>query len=357
MPFTALHFFVAGVPAAYFQAAAVAMVGQTRNKFEELPGLFWDGLDIFDPEDTAENEQRFGFGASLQSSPLSAFKATNSVGVPPGAVGVEVMGLQDTGTNLLHALLQANFGDQIVFYDSTYRGTYHGVWKHANMDLVAENAPNEFTNLTAKGVVPVVMVRNPLSWLQSIKKAPYELQACVDGDDWLERKCVHKVPGGYLRGKIPPKTFKHLTTIWGRWTKAYEPTLSGLFNTFMVVTYEDLVLRTEETVIGIAQTLNLTLPNKIDVIDEPAKTHGRPVGHDAAIDKIEQREYLALYTPTELKEACRQLTTFPITLALYNYTDCAQLKDSNAVLAAVNAEAAEIESKSARYIFEVTEIE
>lgn len=343
--------------AAYFQAAAVVTVGQTTARFEELPRLLWDGLDVLDVEvnDKAENEKRFG--AALRSSSPSTSKASIRTGVPPVPVGVQVMGLQDTGTNLLYALLHANFGDQIVFYDSSNKGPYHGVWKHANVEYIAEMAPNEFAALTSQVVVPMVIVRNPLSWLHSIKKAPYELADCVEGDDWLEKKCYHRVPGGYLRGQVPGRKFKNLATIWGRWTKAYEPTLGSLFNTFIVMTYEDLVMRTEETVIGIAQTLNLTLPEQIDVIDEAAKTHGRPVGHDAAIEKIKHREYMALYTPEELKETCRQLAVFRDSMAQYNYTDCAQLKNTTALMEAVDAEVIEAGSNIGGYIFEVTEME
>merc|ERR1719321_2118887 len=45
--------------------------------------------------------------------------------------------------------------------------------------------PGVRADIERNGLPALVMVREPLSWLQSMKKAPYDLRACLARVDWL----------------------------------------------------------------------------------------------------------------------------------------------------------------------------
>merc|ERR1719486_1857481 len=89
----------------------------------------------------------------------------------------------NTGTNLLCELVRSNFaGTHCVEY----------VWKHLRPSLIASASPpkdwwtrKEYGDTIPKDfgkkVLGLAMVRNPLSWLTSVQKAPYELVNCVGG--------------------------------------------------------------------------------------------------------------------------------------------------------------------------------
>lgn len=289
--------------------------------------LFWEGIDVFDMEDREENSRRFGAqpheyfifatGLAKRFAPMVKMKT-----------GVQVMGLQDTGTNLLAQLLYKNFGGQLVHYDSTASLEKRGVWKHASPAWIDAKVPQAFDNLKNHTVVPVVMVRNPLSWLRSIKKAPYELAKCVDGDDWLEKPCAHNFPAGYVKESFGMKLkaqFQHLTGLWARWTESYEPILRKHFGKVLIVRYEDLVQHTEHVVRRIGNTLQLTLPDQIDIIETPAKSHGAALGHEAAMERIHNKEYMEEFTDDELSLVCDQLKFFADVMIKYGYSDCRQI--------------------------------
>lgn len=64
------------------------------------------------------------------------------------------------------------------------------------------------------------------------------------------------------------------------------------------------------------------MPKVVDVVESPAKKHGKAVGHDVAASKIENREYLDEYTHRELSLVCEQLLFFRDTLLEHGYDDC-----------------------------------
>lgn len=284
--------------------------------------LFWDGIDILDADDLDDNTRRFG--ALAQAHEYVAELRRNPV---PGSprVGVEVMGIQDTGTNLLAALLYANFGGQIVHFDSTANAEKKGVWKHAHMGWIDGNVPRAFDNLRAHKVVPLVMVRNPLSWLQAIKEAPYELAACVAGGDWLQKPCIHQYPAGYVQGEYGyygRAVLENVLGVWGRWTQSYNASLSKYFDKVIFLKYEDLVLDTEKTLRKIAAELGVMLPEKVDIIEGALENRGAAIGHAAAVQKILNKEHLLEFSDKELRIACNELQSFAEIVDKLGYRDC-----------------------------------
>lgn len=315
----------------FLEASRIAPSAEDHAAFDFVaaePGLrglhhlVWHGIDILDEDNTQENTLRFGQMDKTSLIGRQILKSRKLRHYEPAVVHIEVMGLQDTGTNLLSSLMANNFYDQVAFYgDGAEFGGNYGVWKHANMAWVGENCPLAFTNLRHHHVVPIVMVRNPLSWLQSIRKAPYELQPCIGGERWLETPCHHRVPAG-KHHPCGQAHFEHLSSIWGEWTGSYRSALGKYFNHSLLLSYEDLVLHTEDVLRSIAQALNLTLPQEIDLVQEPAKTHGAPLGREAATSKIEGREYLSLFTAEELAMVCEQLQNFSESMISHRYRDC-----------------------------------
>lgn len=304
-----------------FYSGALAMQHMDTMSFvntgDGASDVLWDGIDIIDADKSKENAVTFG---PLDTSHLIEPPVLQTSREGGRLVGVEVLGLQDTGTNLINQLLYHNFKTQLAHFDSTRKDSQKGIWKHAYVKYIDEFCPAEFDNLVKNDVVPIVMVRNPLSWLQSIRKAPYELSHCVQAEGWYG-PCTHKKPAGYVDEQVPPFYGQHLSGIWGRWTESYEPVLHSYFKQVIMLRYEDLVLNTTAVLRHVAELLNLTLPDTFDIIESPAKSHGDAVGRAAAIQRIQNREYLQNYEPEELTEICRELKYFSSVTARFSYTD------------------------------------
>jgi len=308
--------------------------------FQRTNALFWDGIDVLDTEKAKENEYRFGrietahlFPRPSNSSrhPLHRKAPIEEVPSVKPKVNLEVMGLQDTGTNLLTSLLNKNFGSQITLLDAAFGGDRHGVWKHSNMGFIDLKRPELFDNLKKQNAVPVVVVRDPLSWLQSIKKAPYELNNCVQGTNWLSKPCMHRVPAGYAKPLVGPAYFHFLSGLWGNWTESYSVALGKNFRKTVILRYEDLVLRTEDTLRSLANVLGLEMPPEVMVVESPAKNHGEALGRVAAIDKIEKELFLDQYTDKELSMVCGQLMNWRDALTDFHYTKCIHVRRNSTV--------------------------
>eukprot|EP00927_Polykrikos_kofoidii_P031026 TRINITY_DN26699_c0_g1_i1.p1 TRINITY_DN26699_c0_g1~~TRINITY_DN26699_c0_g1_i1.p1 ORF type:complete len:338 (+),score=32.90 TRINITY_DN26699_c0_g1_i1:64-1077(+) len=251
---------------------------------------------------------------------------------------VHILGLQDTGTNLVSSLLWQNFRDQLVFYDSTNLDTSNlrksYVWKHANiMELFACNswALNRLGNA---GVTAIAMVRDPLSWMQSIRKAPYDFKACVEGEAWLSQKCLHHCPAGFEKCKetkkiAAPVEYDDLAHVWASWNEAYSLLTSYGFTDAIVVRYEDLVSDPGSFLLNVSARMNLSLPaGGTRFVTEAAKNHGDAVGREAALEKITHKTYLWDFDDAELFEACKRLQPFERIRQIYGYNDCTRLLEA-----------------------------
>lgn len=318
--FFLLLFYVAtAVRAALSEAKALrsAAVDRQGDGNVEQAEAFWNG------EETPEN---------WHGDP-----AIPSAGDPE--VHVELMGLMDTGTNLLQQMLWNNFPSMRFFAsllpasdapeEKRIRYAEKGVWKHANLWTVNTHLrPWARENFVTKKTVLITMVRQPLSWLQSIKKAPYMLQRCVIGEDWLRRPCVHPIPSGHtcVDHEIPHNvTYTSLIDIWNKWTLAYKNAWSFMFSKLIILRYEDLVMEPVATMRHIAQQLNLTVGSDVWVPTQPAKSSGEPIGRAEAVTKIRTKSYLWQFTGAELHDACGVLNG-EAALQL-GYDDCKRIID------------------------------
>merc|ERR1719506_2098195 len=112
---------------------------------------------------------------------------------------VFVLGQFNTGTNLLEKLFMQNFHYAVKEHVRTVK-----VWKHLR--------PTELAGLgVAKDAVLLVCLRDPLSWLRSMRKAPYDLKNCLDS-----------TPHGIRLYTMPKVELHGLADYWNRWMDEYE---------------------------------------------------------------------------------------------------------------------------------------
>eukprot|EP00927_Polykrikos_kofoidii_P087025 TRINITY_DN9933_c0_g1_i2.p1 TRINITY_DN9933_c0_g1~~TRINITY_DN9933_c0_g1_i2.p1 ORF type:complete len:549 (+),score=101.63 TRINITY_DN9933_c0_g1_i2:111-1757(+) len=261
----------------------------------------------------------------------SGVKATTCLTLEPGLmVGagqrpLQVLGLQNTGTNLLKALLFQDLGmsrapsakelppptpaaGHVYQYARRHNQSTDsivGVWKHANLAVVEARHPMRLQHFATFDFVGVAMVRDPLSWLRSMKKAPYELKGCVSGDDWLVRPCYHITPDG---DGLNGETFSSLEDIWNQWMTSYERLAHFGFSHHLVIRYEDLVFSMLRSVQDVARLVGTRVPAELRFVPEDAqKDHGSATTLNGAKEKMRTKSYLAEFTQEELKQACSRL--------------------------------------------------
>lgn len=287
---------------------------------EEDVQRLWAGIDVDVP--------------TPKRSPWNALLSTE-VGVEHSQRKVHVLGLQDTGTNLMFSILWQNFRDQLTFYDSTFTDSRNlrrsQVWKHANMKELAACSSGALGRLGAEGVTAIAMVRDPLSWMQSIRKAPYDFKACVNRKDWLSRSCLHRNPAGFAKCNntekaSPPVTYIDLAQVWGKWNGAYSYLTRYGFADAIIVRYEDLVADPQAFIADLSSRMNLTLPSLgAQLVTKAAKTHGKAVGRGEALDKIKQRTYLSEFEDGELPDACMRIQRYGRLAQSFAYNDCDEI--------------------------------
>lgn len=240
-----------------------------------------------------------------------------------------VLGLFNAGTNLLTQLLLKNFPDLadrgVWGKDISGSGL---VWKHSKPEHLKQKLrqmgkPNLFRD---QGVVGVAVIRDPLSWLQSMKKAPYYLNGCVGWADWPTHSCTFPAPSGEWPYSLCHSRAFHVSNIesaWNDWNSQYHglDTYAGFApGKFLVVSYEDLVVDPKRALDRIAAVSGRAPPAVVNLQDAPAKSHGRPSGRLEALRKLQEKSYLRLYVPSERTQACDRLNHQ--LMQRHGYLDC-----------------------------------
>lgn len=270
----------------------------------------WDGLD--DPS------------SSLKLKPQKVIGFANRTGLRAKEhPKVLMLGLFNTGTNLLQKLLEKNFGG---IHD--LRGDLE-IWKHIKpshlrSQLKAIGKPNQL-----KDALILAVVRDPMSWLQSMRKAPYDLGACMRRSDWPTAGCTFPAPHWYTSSILyPDKTLAHkeafqvqnIESVWNDWGTEYNNLEHIGLGKTVVVTYEEMVMDTEGVLGRIAAALGKPAPKKVEQQHGPAKFHGNSLGRLAAIQKLESKSYLKTYTDKQRHQVCDRLDKALMHKRLYH--DC-----------------------------------
>jgi hypothetical protein len=204
-------------------------------------------------------------------------------------------GLFNSGTNLLHQLLQLN----CHFPDRDTTKAYHGYafqppWgKHTPREFrgkhtISGNNTLLYQSMVVDAVLPVVLVRHPYDWFKSMCEQPY-------GAHWVDRDgrnvqffsdsflcpgLVHKYSesGGIDGNDTYPMTveygsgmqeYESIAHLYNRWNRAWFDTLSV---PRLVVRMEDLIFHPQKVVPEICHCAGGTLlHNNIQVPLESAK--------------------------------------------------------------------------------------
>jgi hypothetical protein len=246
---------------------------------------------------------------------------------PEPPPSLQILGMYNSGTNLLTQLMQKNLPE-------AHAAAYppDALWKHSYLSALSPSLRREL-----KKHVAVAMLRNPLAWLASLEKAPYNLKNCAEGEAWLTEPChmpevlrnagdpsplkssflaEANVPVPFTQKRIP---LENVETVWNRWAADYLH-LSKFVRASIVVRYEDLVRSPEHELARIAALVNGTVRSPFVMQDAPAKGPGRPLNRTAALEKLEKRGYLALFSDANRRAACSRLDG--AIMAQYGYDDC-----------------------------------
>lgn len=222
---------------------------------------------------------------------------------------VQLYGPFNTGTNLLQQLLQKNFPGQIFVREP--------VWKHSSLRNLLKEQPHVRSSLASSGPA-IAVVRDPLSWLQSMKKAGYDLKSCTESPMWLQAGCRLPEKGGLYStngclhcSSVPahrrPVMFDDLMHFWNSYTEDYLNLASFGPTSFTVMRYEDLVFHTEDLMDRVADLVGIPHPANFKQQEASAKNHGSSNGRQKAIDKLNSKSYMAAYLPGEVSTACAGL--------------------------------------------------
>jgi len=223
---------------------------------------------------------------------------------------LQILGMFDSGTNLLGATLEANM-DTALFDtlcpddpgSSEAHGGYHcHWWKHAGPPMLHEELQAQ--SAAGEHMLLLAMVRSPLSHIASLEKAPYDLEttSCIgiplSRDE--ERSCTIPNNGG---------TYHGLTDLWNSYVREYDE-LRNRYpeHEVLVIEYERLALQPEEIVADVARLLGEEAPKTIATVEEPAKGHGDPVDRKEAASKIINMTYMEQYDESLRLALCTKLS-------------------------------------------------
>jgi len=290
-------------PATVQQHTGPSTVSAVSENTNALHGL-WTGADL-SAERILSIDHRVGKGFLR--------KAIET----PAKLSVNIFGLQNSGADLLNAMLHLNFGNQINYYSGgtadAATNSRHGHWTHANIKEKWKFEKSSILAHTDEKVSAIAIIRNPLSWLQAMRANPQELEQCVSGDDWISRPCTHKMPGG-PDSSVPSQTYSSLASIWNQWYDGMQTAGDFGFPHHLTITYESLVRNPKGTMSHIGNFLGLKEPAQGWAMPSDSKDR------DEAVTFMMTKRFMEAFTPAEKSQACLQLDRD--LQRLYGYTDC-----------------------------------
>jgi len=304
-----------------------------------------------------------------KSSIKSQHDVVNKVNLGGAAkVHFKILGLYNTGTHFLRELILRNLGNlsSVALPNQCELGNFSidsktvvrcaasrcGFWKHSSLRLLRQHysylrllstgSENSLEECGLDNVIGLAMVRNPISWIDSVHRRPWDLRACVNRSGWINSSCTFPpiTPDASLRGV----TFSSIPEIWNNWTADYESLASFGFKRSLVITYEDLVTDTERVLTQIAVLANLSLPKSVNLVDDgvallhtdlgtndrraaAANNFSKINDREHATTDIEKKSYLSKFSMQELGVMCARLNIS--SMQRFGYKDCDALATSD----------------------------
>ena len=197
-----------------------------------------------------------------------------------GARSVGVAGLFNTGTNFLYTLLSKN----CVFPGNP--GTRWQVsWgKHNPPEWRTRHSEKSEVGTDQESVLPVVVIKDPLTWIVSMCRNPYAARwkrgpdipcpSLVHLDDHTK---TYEVDVAFKKDRH--SQYSSLVDFWNTWY------LSWFDQTFpfLMVRYEDLLFRPEKVIGGICRCGGGVMNEEFHTVEESAKNRSNAYGHSDAM--------------------------------------------------------------------------
>jgi hypothetical protein len=152
--------------------------------------------------------------------------------VPPERRMIGPAGMFSTGTNLLTTLLKNNckIPERVQLYGVNATREQHGMrwqvpWgKHTQQQYRDQHATEKAKDIIKNDLLPVVTIRHPYFWMQSMCKNPYTAKWPHQGTT----NCPHLVKSGG-DGNATTKNWNNVTVKYGAGTENYQ-SLAHLYN-------------------------------------------------------------------------------------------------------------------------------
>ena len=198
-------------------------------------------------------------------------------------------GLYNTGTNALTYYLRANLQirDNPLFHGVLVQVPWH---KHWFVDQRATHRIPYLANISLDDVLPIVTIRDPLSWAQSMCTQPYDVEWTETYDK--STRTITKTPPPSCPSphdetasiRIPKqtgdKTFSSLFALWNEWYSAYLDAAAAGLN-FVMIRHEDLIFCPRQVLAAIQECSGASWISKdefIYVVDQAKWEHARLSG-------------------------------------------------------------------------------
>lgn len=265
--------------------------------------------------------------SSRRSAELRSRRASGLVMVPDKGLRktFKALGLQHTGTHLLHEVLSKGFGVAPGIHEPTPVSVKDcGFWKHSSLSHLSQKSPQQLEDCKA-GVVGVAMIRNPLAWLKALHEIPYELEMCIRDESnhgvqsWATRPCTLLDTDPVIAATLDDVEFPNLETIWSTWNRDYEALDTFHFPQNVLIRYEDLVNDADGVLRRIAAAANLTLPDEIHIRDQKHLSQKRA--------QIESHSFRDFFSPSTLRQICERLDVS--LMRRHGYNDCDDVVELN----------------------------
>mmetsp|Transcript_116006 Transcript_116006/g.205381 ORF Transcript_116006/g.205381 Transcript_116006/m.205381 type:complete len:390 (+) Transcript_116006:44-1213(+) len=287
----------AGYQSSFVQlrATQVNAAEQTHQTLTDL----WNGMDVSEQQMTQleSTGQRAGLPPWMTTVGLKLLKARLPWSKASPAKYVQILGLFDTGTNLLEKMIMLNFPSLRTRSDSPEGGSRNPfIWKHSDVgaeDIVSAVKEGLRSTESMSDVVAIAMVRSPISNMVSLKKAPYNVEPCMTRNyTEMHESCVGYV-GDTHAFPLRVKFFRSTMDVYNSYLRQYKK-LKELneFREVLIVSYEDLLLDPNLVMQQIAEATGQKLPADVNVLSLASKNHGSPVSRQQALDRLRNRSYL-----------------------------------------------------------------
>ena len=221
---------------------------------------------------------------------------------------VQILGLFNSGTNLLFQIINTLFDVQIGDEGHTL------FWKHT---VLTDEFSKKYVKKKNTNVY-IVVSKNPYFQFHSFKKAPYSIRLRNNTnntiDNFVQKSFYIVLPRNVITDSSQ-LSFKHFPHYWNEFHSAtfkYLPQHNTLY-----VKYEDIVFNTDQVITQLSTILPLK-PQFIDnntlirstlniILDTPAKKSGNPRFGNSARQYYTQSNINTLYKPNTFTWINREL--------------------------------------------------